>query len=46
MEKLGEELKELKRPSVASMGREVLGPVKTCCPSVEECEDSEVRLGG
>jgi hypothetical protein len=28
MEKLGEGLKELKGPYLASMGREVLGPVK------------------
>jgi hypothetical protein len=37
MEELGEDLKELKRTYLASMGGEALGPVKVFCPSVEEC---------
>jgi len=37
MEELGEELTELKGSYLASMGGEALGPVKTRCPSVEEC---------
>ena len=36
MQELGEGLKELKGPYLASVGREVLGPLKAC-PSVEEC---------
>ena len=32
----GEVLKKLKVPYLASMGEEALGPVKVCCPSVEE----------
>jgi hypothetical protein len=34
MEELGEELKELKGPYLASMGGEALGPVKALCSSV------------
>jgi hypothetical protein len=37
MEELGEGLKELKGPYLVSVGWEVLGPVKACCPIVEEC---------
>jgi hypothetical protein len=37
MEELGEGLKDLKGPYVASMGGEALGSVKALCPSVEEC---------
>jgi hypothetical protein len=28
------------------MGREALGPVKAQCPSVGECQYSEVGMGG
>jgi hypothetical protein len=28
-----------------SMGGEALGPMKAQCPSVEECQDSEVGVG-
>ena len=45
MEELGEELKELKGPYLASMGGEALGPVKTLCLSVGECQGSEVGVG-
>ena len=41
MEELGEGLNELKGSYLASLGGEAIGPVKTCCPSVEECWDSE-----
>ena len=37
MEELGEGLKELQGPYLASMGGEALGPVKAQCPSVGEC---------
>jgi hypothetical protein len=37
MEELGEGLNELKRPYLASMGEEALGPVNACYPSKEEC---------
>jgi hypothetical protein len=36
MEELGEELKELKGPYLASLGGEDVGLVKAWCPSVEE----------
>jgi hypothetical protein len=28
------------------MGEEALGPVKAQCPSVGECQDQEVEVGG
>ena len=28
------------------MGEEALGSVKALCPSVEECQDQEVGVGG
>jgi hypothetical protein len=28
------------------MGREALGPEKARCPSVRECQDKEVGVGG
>jgi hypothetical protein len=37
MEELGEGLKELKGPYLASMGGEALGPVKVSCAIVDEC---------
>jgi len=33
-------------PSLASMGREALGPAKVRCPSVVECQDREKGRGG
>jgi hypothetical protein len=33
-------------PCGASMGGQTLGPVKTECPSVGECQDGEARVGG
>ena len=46
MEELGEGLKELKGPYLASVGGEALGPVKARCPSVGECQDREAGVGG
>ena len=46
MEELGEELKELKGPYLASMGGEALGPVKTQCPNVGERQSQETGVGG
>jgi hypothetical protein len=34
---LGEGVRKLKGPYLASMGEEALGSVKARCPSVEEC---------
>ena len=45
MEELGEGLNELKRPYLASMGEEALGPVNACYPSKEECQGGEARVG-
>jgi hypothetical protein len=45
MEELGEGLKELKGPYLASMGPEALGPVKAWYPSVEEFYGGEERVG-
>jgi hypothetical protein len=36
-QELGEGLKELKGPCLASMGGESLGPVKAGCPNVQAC---------
>jgi hypothetical protein len=33
-------------PSRSSMGGEALGPVKARCPTVGECQDQEVEVGG
>ena len=32
-------------PSWTSMGEEALGPVKALCPSAQECQDREARVG-
>jgi hypothetical protein len=33
-------------PSQPSMGGEALGPVKDQCPSIGECQDQKVGMGG
>jgi hypothetical protein len=33
-------------PCWTSMGGEALGPVKVLCPSIGECQDREVGVGG
>jgi hypothetical protein len=43
---LGEGLKEMKGPYLASVGGEALGPVKDWCPSVEECWGGEAGVDG
>jgi len=45
MEELSEGLEELKRPHLASVGREVLGLVKTCCPRKTRQVKQELEIG-
>jgi hypothetical protein len=44
MEELGERLKELKGPHLASVGGEALGPLKVQCLSVVKCQGSDVGV--